>query len=229
MIRAYLGTMRTGHIERGRRGTGERSRPMVHWKTLSMAALSALLLAGCGSAPRSRYYQLTVPSGAPTVQAPDSKVTLVVGNLSASHLYREEGIVYSLGPEEMGTYQYQLWAEPPTQMIEEVLLRELRTSGRYLGVYPLRSQTSGNFLIHGRLYDFKEVDGGSIVARVSFDMEMRDLKTGATVWTHYYTHDEPVSAKNVPAVVAALDQNVQRGIKEVAASLDQYFASHPVN
>jgi len=201
---------------------------MVLWRTLSIAALSALILAGCGSAPRSRYYHLTVPSSAPTVQAPDSKIRLLIGNLSASHLYREEGIVYSLGPEEMGTYQYQLWAEPPTQMIEEVLLRELRASGLYLAVYPLRSDTNGNFLIRGRLYDFKEVDGSSIVARVTFDMEMRDLKTGATVWSHYYTHDEPVSAKNVPAVVAALDQNVQRGIKEVAASLDQYFASHPV-
>jgi hypothetical protein len=63
---------------------------------------------------------------------------------------------------------------------------------------------------------------------VTFDLEMRNLKTGAIVWTHYYTHDEPVSKKDVPSVVAALDQNVQRGVKDAAASLDRYFASHPV-
>ncbi len=66
-----------------------------------------------------------------------------------------------------------------------------------------------------------------MLGRVAFELEMRDLKTGATVWTHYYTHDEAVDGKDVPAVVAALDKNVQRGVKEVVASLDQYFASHP--
>ena len=38
----------------------------------------------------------------------------------------------------------------------------------------------------------------------------RDVKTGATVWNHYYTHDEPVSGKDVPAIVVALDMNVER-------------------
>ena len=200
----------------------------VIWVAISLAAIAAGLLTGCGAAPRSKYYQLSVPSGVPTVQASDTQIRLLVGSLSASHLYREDGIVYSRGTEEMGTYQTQRWAEPPTEMIEEVLLRELRSTGHYLAVQPHRTSASGDFLIRGRLYDFKEVDGGSILARVSFDLEMRDLKTGATVWTHYYSHDEPVSGKDVPAVVAALDQNVQRGVKDAAASLDQYFASHPV-
>jgi ABC-type uncharacterized transport system auxiliary subunit len=57
---------------------------------------------------------------------------------------------------------------------------------------------------------------------------MRDLNTGGTVWTHYYTHDEPVSGKDVSSIVAALDRNVQRAVAEVVASLDQYFAAHPV-
>jgi ABC-type uncharacterized transport system auxiliary subunit len=193
-----------------------------------LAALSAGILVGCGTAPRSKYYQLSVPSTAAMAPSPDSQVKLLIASLSASHLYREDGIVYSSGSVEMGTYEYHRWAEPPTEMLGEVLLRELRASGHYLSVQPQRSNTSGDYVIRGRLYDFKEVDGSPIVARVVFDLEMRDLKTGATVWTHHYAHDEPVSAKDVTAVVEALDQNVQHGIKEVAASLDQYFASHPV-
>ena len=226
MIRAN----RKSKMLRDATGQSSRARDASNkiWVAISLAALCAALLTGCGAAPRSKYYQLSVPSGVPTVQASDTQVKLLIGNLSASHLYREDGIVYSRGSEEMGTYQHQRWAEPPTEMIEEVLLRELRSSGHYLAVQPHRTSASGDFLIRGRLYDFKEVDGSSIVAKVSFYLEMRDLKTGATVWTHYYSHDEPVRGKDVPAVVAALDQNVQRGIKEVAASLDQYFASHPV-
>jgi ABC-type uncharacterized transport system auxiliary subunit len=201
---------------------------MIVWLVLSLAALSAGLLTGCSAAPRSKYYQLTVPDRVAQAPSSDYQVKLLIANLSASHLYREDGIVYSHGTEEMGTYQHQRWAEPPTEMIAEVLLRELRASGRYLAVQPQRSNTGGDFLIRGRLYDFKEVDQPSILARVNFELEMSDLKTGATVWSHRYSHDEPVSKKAVPAVVAALDQNLQRGVKEVVASLDGYFASHPV-
>lgn len=193
-----------------------------------LLAMAAMFLGACGATRPSKYYQLTIPADASTGQAADpAPVTLLVGNLMASHLYREDRIVYSTAGEEMGTYEYQRWAEPPAEMIQEVLLRELRASGRYHAVYTQRSNTGGDFLLRGRLYDFMEVSERGMLARLTVDFEMRDLKNGATVWTHYYQHDEPVNGKNVPAVVAALDKNVQRVVKEVLESLDQYFSSHP--
>lgn len=195
-----------------------------------LCVMATALLCGCGAARPSKYYQLTVPGDAAAAgQAADpAPVTLLVGNLLASHLYRQDRIVYSTGGEQMGTYEYQRWAEPPTEMVEQLLLRELRACGRYRAVYAQRSNTNGDFLLRGRLYDFKEVSGSAMKARVTVEFEMRDLKSGATVWTHYYQHDEAVDGKDVPAVVAALNKNVQRGVKEVLASLDQYFAAHPV-
>ena len=192
-----------------------------------LPALMALFLCACGAARPSKYYQLTIPGDVPARQAADpAPVTLLIGNLFASDLYREDRIVYSTAGEQMGTYEYELWAEPPTEMIQEVLLRELRSSGRYRAVFTHRSDTNGDFLLRGRLYDFKEVAENGMSARLTVEFEMRDLKNGATVWTHYYQHDEPVSGKNVSAVVAALDKNVQRAVKEALESLDQYFASH---
>jgi cholesterol transport system auxiliary component len=195
-----------------------------------LLTIVALFPCACGAARPSKYYQLTIPGGAPAGQAadpPPSPVTLLVGNLFASDLYREDRIVYSAAGEQMGTYEYERWAEPPTEMIQEVLLRELRSSGRYRAVFTHKSDTNGDFLLRGRLYDFKEVSQNGMLARLTVEFEMRYLKNGATVWTHYYQHDEPVNGKNVPAVVAALDKNVQRAVKETLESLDQYFASHP--
>lgn len=198
-------------------------------RALIMAfALMVGLLSGCGATRPSKYYQLTVPADAGVVEKADVvPVTLLLGALMTSHLYREDRIVYGNGGEQMGTYEYQRWAEPPTEMIQEVLLRELRASGRYRAVQVRRSNMPGDFAIRGHLYDFKEVTGEQMAARVTLELEMRDLKNGATVWTHYYTHDEPTSGKDVQAIVAALDKNVQRGVKEVVESLDQYFAAHP--
>ena len=83
-------------------------------------------------------------------------------------------------------------------------------------------------MLQGRLYDFKEVTGNPLVARVAVEYELRETKNGATVWSHYYAHDEPVGAKEVSAVVAALDRSVQGITGQVKAALDQYFAAHPV-
>ncbi len=112
-------------------------------------------------------------------------------------------------------------------MLADVLLRELRASGRYRAVYVSGSNVRGDYLLRGHLYDFKEVSGSTLVGRVTFELELRDAKIGTIVWTHFYTHDEPVSRKDVSAVAAALDRSVQLGVSELIASLDRYFSTHP--
>ena len=60
---------------------------------------------------------------------------------------------------------------------------------------------------------------------VSMEFELYDRKSGKVVWSHSYSRNEPVEGKNISAVVTALDFNLDRGLKEVAAGLDQYFSS----
>ncbi len=206
--------------------------PKRAWQTIALLAMSlffaAGLSAGCGAGRPSKYYRLAMPHDPGAAKSIDPlPVTLLIGRLKASHLYREDRIVYTIKGEEMGTYEYQRWAEPPTEMIEEMLLLELRATGHYAGIYSVGSGTRGDYLLHGSLFDFKEVSGNGLQARVTLDLELRDTKSGATVWTHDYSHDEAVSGKEMSAVVAALDRNVQRGVSEIRASLDEYFAAHP--
>jgi ABC-type uncharacterized transport system auxiliary subunit len=199
-------------------------------KLIWMATLAAGLLSGCGAARPSKYYQLTIPGDAASAaERSPYPVTLLLGPLRASHLYREDHIVYSSNGQNMGTYQYQQWSEPPTEMLVDVLLRDLRASGRYRAVDVLRSNSHGDYILYGRLYDFKEISGAPLLARLTVDLELRETKTGSTVWTHYYSHDEPVSGKDISAVVAALDRNAQRGMSEVKSSLDQYFSNRSLN
>ena len=197
---------------------------------IPIAALAAVLLGGCGAARPSKYYQLTVPGdAAPAAGRSPYPVTLLLGPLRASHLYREDHIVYGSSGENMGTYQYQQWIDPPTEMLVDILLRDLRASGRYRAVDALRSNSHGDYILYGRLYDFKEISATPLMARLTMDLELREVKSGSTVWTHYYSHDEPVSGKDISAVVAALDRNAQRGIGEIKSSLDQYFSNRSLN
>jgi ABC-type uncharacterized transport system auxiliary subunit len=201
---------------------------MTSMVRICVVAAVAGILCSCGAARPSKYYQLTIPGETSQARAVQPYgVTLLVAPLTASHLYREDRIVYSSG-SEMGIYEYQRWAEPPTEMITEMLIRGLRESGRYRAVYSQSSTGHGDYLLRGHLYDFKEVSGGSLLARVSVELELHELKTGATVWTHLYTYDEPVAHKDVSAVIAALDRNAQRGIGEFTASLGEYFEGQQV-
>ena len=184
--------------------------------------------AGCGAARPSKYYQLTVP-GNPTPPTVSNlyHITLMLAPITSSHLYQEGHIVYTDNGEYMGVYQYHRWAEPPTEMIGDVLLRELRASNRFQEVDSWRSNAQGDYILRGHLYDFREIDGSTLVGRVTLELELHDARRGAMVWTHFYTHDEPVARKDIAAVVAALDHDVQQGIVEFRASLDQYFSAHP--
>jgi cholesterol transport system auxiliary component len=200
----------------------------VKYRNMFPALILCLgMMSGCGAARPSKFYQLTVPSEtAPGVDPAPYSVTLLVGRITAPELYRDDHLIYTSGSEAMGTYEYQRWAEPPTEMINDVLLRELQRSGRYEQIYSLRSGVRGDYVLRGRLYDFREIDGNGLSVRVAFDFELHDSKTGITVWSDSYSHDEPVKEKDVTAVVSAMDRDVQSGLSEVLAGLNQYFSAH---
>ncbi|HKT48091.1 MAG TPA: ABC-type transport auxiliary lipoprotein family protein [Candidatus Acidoferrales bacterium] len=194
------------------------------------SALFAIVLAGCGATRPSKYYELTVAGKAPPpANAEPFPVTLLIGPITSSHLYREDRIVYSAKDESMGTYEFHRWVQPPTEMLQDVVLRELRSSGRFRAVALLRSNSQGDYVLRGRLYDFKEVSGKPASGRVAVDFELRELKTGATVWSHSYLREEAVSgdSKQLSELVAALDRGTQEIVSELQEGLSQYFATRP--
>ena len=196
------------------------------WLLLSLVTLG--LVAGCGASRPIKYYQLTVPGDlAPTTEK-TVPVTILVRTPVAPDLYRDDRLVYSTSEQQMGSYEYERWISPAPELIQTVLVRSLRATGHYTGVFTPQSTVNGEYMLVTRIYDFKEQDnGGALVARVSMDNHLRNIKTGDIVWQSYYTHDEPISGKTVPEVVAALNRNVQAAATSIASGLDQYFAAHP--
>ena len=90
----------------------------------------------------------------------------------------------------------------------------------------VRKRGGGDLVVRGRLYDFAEADGEGISGLVTMEFELYDRKTAKVLWSHFYSHTEPVEARQVPSVVQALDRNLERGLKEVIAGLGQYFAAN---
>ena len=119
------------------------------------------------------------------------------------------------------------WAAPPAEMVQDMLIGTLRSSGTYRSVSRISTSVRGDYVVRGHLYAMDDVQSPGLTARFSLQLELFDPKTGATLWSSSYTHDEPVSGKTVADVVEAQDRNVRAGLTQLTSELGQYFASHP--
>jgi ABC-type uncharacterized transport system auxiliary subunit len=192
-----------------------------------LVAVLAGAMSGCGGTRPTKYYVLDVPPP-PTTQSPTQlPVSLLVARPVASHLYRDDRIVYGAGPVELGTYEFHRWAQSPADMMQDLLVSYLRASKEYRSVLRPGSNARGDFIVRSYLKSLYEVDNPDFVARFDIHIDVYDPKAGRTVWSGNYSHDEPVGAKTVTAVVEALDKNVRAGMQQLTSEMGQYFAEHP--
>jgi ABC-type uncharacterized transport system auxiliary subunit len=192
------------------------------------AIFLAVAVAGCTTARAPRYYSLSPAPIAPQANVTPFPVTILVGRLSAPRILRDDRVIYGMTDVEMGVDEYHRWAEPPTEMIEQLLADRLRRTGQYKAVQKISSTARGDYLVRGHLTAMNEMDDATgIKARFTIQLELFDQKAGGVVWTESYTHDEAVDKKSVTAVVEALQKNVNAGLEQLTVSMSQYFAAHP--
>ena len=187
-------------------------------------SLFALMLCGCGSTKPIHYYTIQ-SSTAPALSTGAQSMSLLVARISGAEFLRGTPIAYRVGTNEIGTYEFSRWVEPPVELVQINLIHALKSTGNYTSVDTVGSSSEGQYLVRGRLFDFEEVDGPTIAGLVSMEFELYDHKSGKVVWSHSYSQAEPVGSKDMSAVVGALNANLDRGLKETAAGLNEYFSS----
>ena len=117
--------------------------------TLVILGVAVGFAAGCGASRPSNYYQLTVPGDlTPAANSNPVPVTLLIGRLTGPALYSADQIVYSTGSESMGALRVSTLGGTANGDDRRGFLRQLRASGHYRGVYTLRSDIRGEFLLH---------------------------------------------------------------------------------
>jgi cholesterol transport system auxiliary component len=195
----------------------------------ALIVLAVGFAAGCGASRPVKYFALEVPETPTVAQSSSAQypVSLLVTRVAATHLYRDDRLVYGINAEELGTYEYARWAEPPVDMIQDSLIASLRSTKQFRSVSAVASNLRGDYLVRAHLEALDEVEQPQLAARFAMEIDLYDPKSGATVWSDSYSHDQAVQGKKVEDVVAALDQNVKTGMNQLASNLAQYFASHP--
>jgi ABC-type uncharacterized transport system auxiliary subunit len=183
--------------------------------------------AGCGATRPVKYYVIDTPTAPANTSATQYPVRISVGRISSSQLYRMDRIVYGSGPVQLGTYTNERWASIPADMIQDLVVSSLRSTGQYVSVSKLGTSSRPDYIVRGNLISLYEVDQPELVGRFALRLELYDPKSGNTVWVGNYSHDEPVNGRTVADVVEALNRNVQAGLQQLTSQIGAYFASHP--
>lgn len=199
---------------------------MIPRKVRSIAAAGALaLLASCGGGkvPSTRYYQLHLPP-APTAGGQGTEFSVVVMPWKAAEVLTRDRIVYRPNPQEVGYYEYHLWAEDPAKSVERAVVDAIEAKGTFSTVGVYDGRTVSDFMLRGRLDRLEEVDyEGGVKVYVALSAELLDASTRRVIWTGEATESASVSVSEMNDVVAKMSSATAEAVKGLSADLDEYM------
>jgi ABC-type uncharacterized transport system auxiliary subunit len=187
-------------------------------------ALLCMMSVACVGGRPIHYYTINPPSATTGASMPNGPA-LLIGRIAVPEALQDGRIRYRSGSNEVGAYEYHRWTERPAAMVQDLLLRTLRGSGKYRQVQEASTAAAGDYLVRGKLYELEEIDNPGIRTRVSLRLELLDRKTGMVVWNRHYDREESVEGKAIHDVVLSLQRNLQQVITEAASGIDAYLSS----
>jgi cholesterol transport system auxiliary component len=177
-----------------------------------LPALVAVATVGCasGPAPRDHYYRLeTTPPNA--LASPKLSGTLEVERLRAEAISQGRQMLYrDASPSgEIGQYSYYYWADPPSLMLQDQLVRYLRAAGVAEKVVTPAVRVKSDYLVSGRIVQLERVlGGGEPRVAVEIELSLMRQKGHELLLLKTYREERVVPGTGVSDAVTAFDQGV---------------------
>lgn len=175
-------------------------------------------LAGCfSSSPDKKYFQINLAASPAT--APFDR-SLVVDRFDINSLYDDFRIIYRVSPFEINYYAYQFWAEKPSKLLRDSLIRYLEASRLFSKIQLEPTKDAGDWLFRCTVHQIEEVDApGAWSARLSMKIEVADTKTGTVLVSRSFDRQEPLSRKDVSEMPGVLSRILGEELKALFAEL----------
>lgn len=192
------------------------------WWPLVIAGL--LVGGGCGQPPvvLQRYLleYAPPPAGRQAPLAEGVRVEL----FEAPQYLSSPSMVYRPRPYEIKAYAYNRWQAPPAALVTDMLLRDLRASGLFQGVFGYQQGGVARFRVEGAVQEFAEVDepeGWQAVLAVW--VTLADLKkpevTQRVILARNYRETEPLLEQTPAGLAAAMSRALARLSARITGAL----------
>ncbi|MBM4287925.1 MAG: hypothetical protein FJ135_07210 [Deltaproteobacteria bacterium] len=189
----------------------------------------ALLLAGCGKPPTvTNRYLLEYPAPAIAGQTPLQE-SIRVELFSAAQSINSTAMIYFPRPYETSSYVYNRWMVSPSHMVTDFLLRDLRNSGLFKGVFGHQQSGLGRFKVEGAVQQFAEIndpDGWKAVLALTVTLLdlSRDEVTQRVIWQKNYHQEEYMPEQTAFGLAQGMSQAMARVSHQVISDLYQAAA-----
>ena len=192
----------------------------IHINTV-LALFSLVILAGCsGKMRHPSYYTLNLPAPPDPPGAENAKATVAIREFSAPTYLRRGAIVFKTSPESVGFYAYHRWAVDPCEFVTDSMRDRLSATGLFANVKRYDGRPDAEYLVSGRLEKLEEIDyEGGVKVEVAISAQMIRLDTGATVWSEAVSELGNVDKRDVPAVVSAMSDTMDRAMRDLLTRL----------
>lgn len=197
-------------------------------RSLGSAVVLCTILVGCGGqgapVPTDRFYRLNVAAPSAVFETPKLAGTLEVDRFKASGVLQDRAIVFvEQGyPNVMQQYQYQLWEDPPTLMLETATVEYLRSTHLADQVVTAGLRIEPSYTLTADIRKLEHVVGSSSSVRVEIEYRLRDYRRGDLVWVKTY---KVAKAARDASVVAATEA-IGDAVGEILANLTTDLTGH---
>ncbi|HEY4678900.1 MAG TPA: ABC-type transport auxiliary lipoprotein family protein [Candidatus Angelobacter sp.] len=194
--------------------------------TLAFVLALIFTLAGCSRIRYPSYYTLNLPP-APDPPAQEIRTSIEVREFQSPAYLRQGPIVYRSTPEQIGFYEYHRWAADPRKTVTSAVIDHLRASGQFSTVSTYGGRTDVEYLFSGQLEKLEELDyEGGVKVEVAMSAQITRVSTGTTVWSNTVSEVGNVSQRNIPGVVAQMNQTMDLAINKLLATASAQLASN---
>ena len=191
------------------------------YTTIVLVLCSLIILAGCAGKMRyPSYYTLNLPAAPDPPVLENAKATVAIREFTAPAYLRRGEIVFKTSPESIGFYAYHRWAVDPCEFVTDSVMDRLVASGAFAQIKRYDGRPDAEYLVSGRLEKLEEIDyAGGVKVEVAVQAQMIRFDTGLAVWNKAVSEVGNVDKRDVPAVVSAMSQTMERAIGELLTSL----------
>jgi len=186
----------------------------------------AVLLVGCGVLPERPVAQTSYrleptlpPTNSPPLALP---LTLQVVRPQADASFDTELIAYRREPYRIDYYSQSRWAEPPAEMLGELIARALEDAGLYRVVLGPSARLPADLRLHSELIALEHLirdpsqSQGSEV-RLAMRLQLVDTRSARVLASQRFEIIRPAFSADAPGAVAAANEATRKALETIIA------------
>jgi cholesterol transport system auxiliary component len=193
---------------------------------LLTALTLAVLLAGCGVLPDKpapqTSYRLEPVLPLPAAPTAASSLTLQVLQPIASSSFESDQIAYRREPYRIDYYSRSRWAEPPAEMLGNLIARALEDAGLFRVVLGPAARLPADLRLHSELIalehiirDSSQTQGSEV--RLAMRVQLVEVKSARVLATQSFEIVRPAFSADAPGAVAAANEAAREAIATIIA------------